>query len=135
MVRGIIAGNFDVIHPGYMYMFRDSTKYCDHLTVALQEDPTIERPEKCKPVLSFDERKEILLGIKYIDDVLRYNTEEELKNILKTNKFSVRILGEDYIKKYATGQEYSEKIVYINRSHNWSTTKFKKAICMSLHGE
>lgn len=132
MYSGIIAGNFDVIHPGYIYMFRDAKKYCDHLTIALQTDPTIERPEKIKPILSFEERDMVLRSIRYIDDVVLYTTEKELNNILKTMKYNVRILGDDYRNKYATGQEYSGKIVYLNRDHGWSTTKFKQEIAKSL---
>jgi glycerol-3-phosphate cytidylyltransferase len=133
--KGIIAGNFDAIHPGYIDMFKQSREHCNYLVVALQDDPTIERPSKCKPVLSYDDRKKILQSIRYIDEVIYYNTEKELENILKNKEFNVRILGDDYIDKQATGQEYSEKIVYIKRDHGWSTTKYKNLICKSLHGE
>jgi glycerol-3-phosphate cytidylyltransferase len=132
---GIIAGNFDVIHPGYIHMFRDAKHYCDYLVIALQTDPTIERPNKCKPILSWEERKEVLLSIRFIDEVICYTTEEELLNILKTRQYGVRILGDDYVGKYATGQEYSDKIVYIQRNHGWSTTKYKWLIADSLKGK
>jgi glycerol-3-phosphate cytidylyltransferase len=135
MKIGIIAGVFDVIHPGYMYMFRKSKQYCDHLIICLQTDASIERPHKLKPVLSWEERQEILLSIRYIDEVVKYTTEEDLLNILKTRQYNVRILGDDYVGKYATGQEYSDQIVYIEREHGWSTTKYKHLICKSLHGE
>ena len=129
---GIIAGSFDVTHPGYIYTFRKSKEYCDYLVIALQTDPTIERPFKCKPILSWEERNNILSSIRYIDEVIQYTTEEDLKNILKTNIYNVRILGDDYINKYATGQEYSKKIVYLDRSHGWSTAKYKQLIADSL---
>lgn len=132
---GIIAGSFDVIHPGYVDMFKESRQHCNYLVVALQDDPTTERPSKCKPVLSYDDRKKILQSIRYIDEVIYYNTEKELENILKNKEYNVRILGDDYVDKQATGQEYSEKIVYIKRDHGWSTTKYKNLICKSLHGE
>jgi glycerol-3-phosphate cytidylyltransferase len=135
MQIGIIAGNFDIIHPGYIYMFQDAKKSCDYLVIALQTDPTIERPNKCKPILSWEERKEVLLSIRFIDEVIRYTTEEELLNILKTRQYGVRILGDDYVGKYATGQEYSDKIVYIQRNHGWSTTKYKWLIADSLKGK
>ena len=132
---GIIAGSFDVVHPGYISMFKQARQYCDYLIIALQTDPTIERPEKCKPVLTFEERKDILLSIKYISEVLKYTTEKDLEEILKNNKIDVRILGDDYRNRYATGQEFTKEIIYLNRSHGWSTTKYKNLICKSLHGE
>lgn len=132
MLNGIIAGAFDAIHPGYIYMFQKAREHCGLLTVALQTDPTVDRPHKLKPVLSYDERHAILSSIRYIDEIVSYTTEEELKNLLKTGIYNVRILGDDYVDKYATGQEYSERIVYIDRSHGWSTTKYKHLICESL---
>jgi glycerol-3-phosphate cytidylyltransferase len=132
---GILAGSFDVIHPGYVYTFRKAKEFCDHLVIALQTDPTIERYNKCKPILAWEERKEILSSIKYIDEIIKYNTEKELNDILKTGKYSVRILGDDYVTKYANGQEFSKEIVYIDRNHGWSTTKYKWLIAESLKGE
>ena len=131
----IIAGSFDVIHPGYIQLFQQARQQCDHLTIALQTDPTIERPSKLKPILSYEEREQILLSIKYIDNVIKYTTEQDLLNILRTGDYNVRILGDDYKNKYATGQEYSKEIVYLDRSHGWSTTKYKKLIAESLNGE
>ena len=113
-------------------MFRDAKKFCNHLTVALQTDPTIERPEKIKPILSFEDREMVLRSIRYIDEVIGYTTEEDLNNILKTERYNVRILGDDYKGRFATGQQYSGKIVYLDRTHGWSTTKFKKEIAKSL---
>ena len=135
MQIGIIAGNFDVMHPGYVYMFRKSREHCDYLVVALQTDPTVERPHKLKPILSYDERYSILDSIRYVDEIIKYTTEQDLINILKTGRYDVRILGDDYVGKHATGQEYNKKIVYLDRSHGWSTTKFKNLICKSLQGE
>ena len=68
--KGIIAGAFDVIHPGYVRMFKDAKKYCNHLTVALHLDPSIERDVKLKPVHTKEERKEILLALQDVDDVI-----------------------------------------------------------------
>ena len=135
MKIGLIAGSFDIIHPGYIHMFCKAKQLCNHLVIALQTDPTIERPNKIKPILSWEQRQEILLSIRYIDEIVKYITEEDLLNILKTRQYNVRILGDDYVGKYATGQEYSDQIVYIDRNHGWSTTKYKHLICKSLHGE
>ena len=135
MLFGIVAGSFDVLHPGYIYMFNKSREYCGHLTVALQTDPTIDRPNKLKPILTYDERYSILRSIRYIDDIIKYTTEDDLLIILKTGKYNVRILGDDYIGRYANGQEYSQKIVYIDRSHGWSATKYRNLLCKKLNGE
>lgn len=135
MLIGIIAGCFDVIHPGYIKMFMESKKHCDRLVVALQTDPTIERNNKIKPVLSWDERRDILLSIRYIDEVVKYTTEEDLLNVLKTRRYNVRILGDDYVGKSATGQEFSNKTIYVERNHGWSSTKYKRLIADSLKGK
>jgi glycerol-3-phosphate cytidylyltransferase len=128
MITGVIAGSFDVVHPGYIYTFKQAKKNCDFLTVALQDDPSFERPNKLKCILSLQERIEILSSIKYIDNILVYNTENELLQLLKNNNFDIRILGNDYINKSITGKEFCKKLVFIDREHNWSTTKFKKLI-------
>jgi len=132
MIKGVIAGNFDVIHPGYVKTFRECTENCDHFTVLLHSDPTIERPNKLKPILSVNERTEVLSSIKYIDDIKVYTYEKELIELLKENKFSIRFLGDDYIGKSYTGIELNIKIHYISRNHGWSTTKFKKIIADTL---
>ena len=132
MIKGVIAGNFDIIHPGYVKTFRECKENCDHFTVLLHSDPSIERPNKLKPILSVDERTEVLSSIKYIDDIKVYSYENELIELLKENKFSIRFLGDDYIRKSYTGIELNIKIHYISRNHGWSTTKFKKIIADTL---
>ena len=132
MVKGVIAGNFDVIHPGYIEMFKEAAANCDCLVVLLHTDPSIERPHKLKPILSDDERKELLLSIKYVDDVIRYTYEEQLLDLLTVGEFDIRFLGDDYIGKPFTGDNLKLPIHYLNRDHGWSTTKFKKLIAASL---
>ena len=132
MIKGVIAGNFDVIHPGYIKTFKECKKNCDHFTVLLHSDPTIERPHKLKPILSVDERIEILNSIKYIDDIKVYTYEKELVDLLKDNKFSIRFLGDDYLGKTFTGIELNIEIHYLSRDHGWSTTMFKKIIAETL---
>ena len=132
MNKGVIAGNFDVIHPGYIKTFKECKENCDHFTILLHSDPTIERPNKLKPILSVDERIEILGSIKYIDDIKVYTYEEELIKLLKDNKFNIRFLGDDYIGKSFTGIELNIDIHYLKRDHGWSTTKFKKLIAETI---
>lgn len=132
MKKGVIAGNFDVIHPGYIAMFKEMKQNCDCLIILLHTDPSIERPHKLKPILSDDERKELLLSIKYVDDVIRYTYEEQLLDLLTVGEFDIRFLGDDYIGKPFTGDNLKLPIHYLNRDHGWSTTKFKKLIAASL---
>jgi len=132
MNKGVIAGNFDVIHPGYVKTFKECKENCDHFTILLHSDPTIERPEKLKPILSIEERKEILYSIKYIDEIQVYTYEKELIEILKNGDFTIRFLGDDYLDKDFTGSHLNIPIHYISRDHGWSTTKFKNAINKSF---
>jgi len=127
--KGIIAGNFDVIHPGYVRFFKDAKENgCDWLIVALHVDPTIERPSKAKPILSAEERTEILLSLSDVDEVMYYNLESELVDLLASVQGHVRVIGSDYEGKHFTGKELASDIYYHDRNHNWSTTRFKTEI-------
>ena len=132
MKKGVIAGNFDVYHPGYVQMLKEAKGQCDCLIVLLHTNPSIERPEKLKPILSTDERKELLLSIRYVDDVVRYTYEEQLYDLLKMGEFNIRFLGNDYINKPFTGDNLKIPIHYLNRDHGWSTTKFKNLIAKNI---
>ena len=129
---GIIAGNFDVIHPGYIHMFDECKNYCDTLLLLLHDDPSVERPEKIKPILSLNERTMILNSLKQIDRIITYKTESDLYEILMNKKIDVRFLGDDYRDKSFTGDDLDIPIHYLDRSHGWSTTKFKKLIAETL---
>ncbi len=132
MIRGFIAGNFDVIHPGYIRTFKECKENCDHFTILLHSDPTIERPNKLKPILTVNERIEVLSSIKFIDDIKVYTYEKELIHLIKDYKFDKRFLGDDYINKDYTGSSLKIPVIYISRDHGWSTTKFKKLLANSL---
>ena len=131
-IKGLIAGNFDVIHPGYIKMFKEAKQHCDILIVLLHTDPSIERPEKLKPILTVDERREMLMEIKSINGVFIYTYEAQLLDLLTLGDFNIRFLGDDYIGKPFTGDYLPIKIHYLNRDHGWSTTKFKKLISQSI---
>ena len=131
MKKGVIAGNFDVMHPGYIKMFKECAENCDCLIVLLHTDPSIERPHKLKPILSIEERKEMLYELKSICDIFVYTYEEQLLDLLKLGEFNVRFLGDDYKGKPFTGDDLNIPIHYLNRDHGWSTTKFKKLISES----
>ena len=132
-ILGFTAGNFDLLHPGYINCFRDAKRHCDRFIVFLQIDPSLHRKSKYKPVIPLYDRYLALMSIRYIDDVYIYQTEEELYNLIKFWKPDVRILGEDYIgddgkPKPFTGDDLPPKIIYTTRSHGWSTTKLKDLI-------
>ena len=125
---GVIAGNFDVIHPGYVKLFKEMNDVCKNQYILLHDNPTIERPEKLKPILNTEERKEMLQHFFTNPVFLTYNTEKELKFLLYSINPDVRFLGEDYIDNPYTGKDLGILIHWIDRSHGWSTTKFKKLI-------
>ena len=125
---GFTAGNFDLLHPGYIKCFKEAKRHCDKFLVFLQRDPSATRYTKYKPVIPLYERYKTLMAIQYIDDVYMYQTEEELYELIKFWKPQVRILGEDYIGKPFTGDDLPIKVIYTTRSHDWSTTKLKDLI-------
>jgi glycerol-3-phosphate cytidylyltransferase len=130
---GILAGSFDIIHAGYIYMFEDSKRVCDHLIVALQKDPSLERPHKLKPTQSLRDRKLILESLRCVDEVQVYDTEENLYELLKKSKAQIRILGSDYEGKSFTGQDLGMKIHFHQRNHNKSTTALKHKIKKTIN--
>jgi glycerol-3-phosphate cytidylyltransferase len=125
---GVIAGNFDVIHPGYVAMFKECQSQCEQFFILLHDDPSVERPEKLKPVLSVKDRRDMLTFMMPNVIILTYNTESELEFLLKSIDPDVRFLGDDYFGKSYTGIGLAIPIHYINRGHGWSTTKFKNLI-------
>ena len=131
--KGIIAGAFDVIHPGYIRMFKDAKKHCGHLTIALHINPFSERKNKLQPVQTADERAEILLGMKNVDAVVTYSKEQEFHDYLNSGDYHVRFLGTDYMTKEYTGPDIPITIVWLDREdHNYSTTKLKTQIYQSV---
>ena len=129
--KGIVAGAFDIIHPGYVRMFKDCKKNCNHLTVALHEDPSMARPNKMKPVQSLEDRKEILRSIRYIDDIVVYQAEDTLLSYFKD--YDIRFIGDDYSDGSYTGKHIDIQVNFISRDHGYSTTKLKTKIYESLN--
>jgi glycerol-3-phosphate cytidylyltransferase len=127
-IRGVVAGAFDVIHPGYVRMLAEAKQVCTHLTVALHSDPSVQRQSKLKPIFSLEERAAILASIRYVDEVCPYDTEGELYELLRDGGFNVRFLGDDYRNGKVTGADLDIPIHWIDRSHGYSTTKMKLAI-------
>jgi len=129
LVKGIIAGAFDLIHPGYIRMFKECKMHCNHLTIALHEDPSFARPHKLSPVQSLEDRKEILRAIKYVDDIVVYQAEDTFLSYL--DDYDIRFLGEDYADGSYTGKDKKIKIIFVDRSHDYSTTELKRKIVKS----
>ena len=109
-------------------MLKDAREQCDWLVVALQSDPSIDRPEKNQPIQSLDERKIQLESLKYVDQIELYETEEDLVFLLNKIKPDVRILGTDYKNKDFTGQELNIEIFFHERNHPWSTSELRRRI-------
>ena len=126
---GFTCSCFDLLHAGHILMLKDAKEQCDFLVVGLQTDPTIDRPEKNKPIQTLRERKIQLEAVKYVDDIFVYDTEEELYHLLKLINPDIRILGSDYEDgRYFTGTELNIPIYFHKRNHNYSSTNLRKAI-------
>jgi glycerol-3-phosphate cytidylyltransferase len=127
-VIGFTAGNFDLLHPGYIYTFEEAKRHCDYFIIFLQRDPSETRNTKYKPVIPLYERYKTLMSVKYVNEVVTYQTEEDLVKLIEFYKPDIRILGDDYIGKRFTGDHLPIKVIYTTRSHDWSTTKIKDLI-------
>lgn len=130
---GFTCSTFDLLHAGHIVMLKDAKAQCDHLIVALQTDPTIDRPDtKNKPIQSIVERYIQLEAVKYVDEIIVYQTEKDLEDLLLILPINVRILGEEYEHKDFTGKQICHKRgieVYFNkREHSFSTTELRQRI-------
>src|SRR6056300_773006 len=107
---GFTCSTFDLLHAGHITMLEEAKRQCDYLIVGLQSDPTIDRPDtKNKPVQTLIERQIQLSAVKYVDEVIVYNTEQDLEDLLLTLPIAVRILGEEYRDTDFTGKQICEK--------------------------
>jgi len=125
---GITAGAMNLMHAGHILMLKECKEQCDKLIVALQTDPSIDRPEKHSPVESIEERKIKIEGCRYVDAVMVYETEEDLYKLLQTLKPDVRFLGEDHRGKPFTGDDLDIPIVFNSRSHSYSSSNLIERI-------
>lgn len=125
---GITFSAFDLLHAGHIDMLKQAKEQCDYLIVGLHTNPTIDRPKKNRPVQSTFERYQQLSGCKYVDEIIPYDTEEDLKNMLLTIKPDIRIIGEEYEDKDYTGRGMTE-VFYNSRSHNYSSSSLRERVC------
>ena len=129
MKIGFTCSCFDLLHAGHILMLKDAKKQCDKLIVGLQTDPTLDRAEKNKPIQTYEERFIQLEAVKYVDDIIKYETEEELYQLLKLMRPNIRILGSDYQDgRYFTGMELNIPIYYHKRNHNYSSSGLRNNI-------
>jgi glycerol-3-phosphate cytidylyltransferase len=126
--RGITASTFDLLHAGHILMLKEAKSVCDYLIVALQVDPTIDRPTKNQPVQSFYERWVQLSAVRYVDEVIPYSSESELLTILQNYNIDIRILGDEYEHKMFTGRDLHMEYHYNKRTHGYSSTELRERI-------
>tara|TARA_B100000073_G_scaffold111467_1_gene89935 strand:+ start:93 stop:500 length:408 start_codon:yes stop_codon:yes gene_type:complete len=125
---GFTCGAFDLLHAGHVVMLEEAKNNCDYLIVGLQSDPTLDRSDKNKPVQSIYERFIQLNGIKYVDEVIPYDREATLVDILNTKPIDVRFVGEEYEEKQFTGSHLPIEIYYTSRQHTFSSTDLRKRV-------
>ena len=129
MKRGITFGAFDLFHAGHILMLEEAKSVCDYLIVCIQSDPSLDRQEKNSPVQSIVEREIQVSACKYVDEVMIYDTESDLLDILEETQWDVRILGEEYKDKYFTGREETFDRCYFNkRPHDFSSSKLRERV-------
>jgi glycerol-3-phosphate cytidylyltransferase len=133
MKIGFNCSSFDLFHAGHVTMLKMEKELCDYLKVALQVDPTVDRPGiKNKPVQSVYERYIQLQGCKYVDEILVYETETDLLNLIQTQTFHIRFLSEEYKNVDVTGKQYcidtGIEIHYHLRRHQYSSTEIRNRV-------
>lgn len=129
---GFTCSTFDLLHAGHVTMLEEAKRHCDFLIVGLQNDPTLDRPGKNAPVQSIVERQIQLAAVKYVDEIVIYNTEQDLIDLLLTLPIDVRILGDEYKTKDFTGKDIAKqrgsKIIYNGRDHSFSSSSLRKRV-------
>lgn len=132
MKIGFTCSAFDLLHAGHVAMLREAKDHCDYLICGLQVDPTLDRPNKNKPVQTVVERHAQLAAVRYVDEVIPYVTEADLEDILAMYPINVRILGEEYRDKDFTGRDICKKrgieLYFNRREHRFSTTDLRNRV-------
>ena len=131
MKKGFACGVFDLFHAGHVLMLKECKDHCDYLVVAINKAENIDKtinPDKKAPLYSFEERKLIMDSCKYVDEVVGYNSEEELAQIMESGSFGIRFLGADYMGKTITSPDAISEIHYANRDHGLSTSLLKRKL-------
>jgi glycerol-3-phosphate cytidylyltransferase len=133
---GITFSTFDMLHAGHIAMLSEAKNHCDYLICGLQTDPTIDRPDtKNKPIQSIVERQIQLAACRYVDEVVVYQTEQDLVDLLLILPLDVRILGIEYADKSFTGRDEGEmrgiNVVFNGRDHSFSSSSLRKRVAVA----
>ena len=129
MKKGITFGAFDLFHAGHVLMLKEAKSICDYLIVCIQSDPSLDRVEKNKPIQSVMEREIQVSACTYVDEVIIYNSEEDVLKIIETIDWDVRILGEEYRDKEFTGRDQTLDKCYFNkRPHDFSSSQLRERV-------
>mgnify|MGYP000391776141 FL=1 len=132
MKIGITFSTFDLLHAGHVKMLEEAKTKCDYLIVGLQLDPSLDRTEKNAPSQSITERYIQLKACKFVDEIVRYVSEQDLEDILRSFKLDVRIIGDEYKDKKFTGRAYCEtsgiELYYNSRNHRFSSSGLRKQV-------
>lgn len=132
MKIGFTCSTFDLLHAGHIQMLRDAKEQCEYLICGLQIDPSLDRPEKNSPVQTIVERHTQLSAIKYVDEIIPYQTETDLEDILNMLHIDVRILGEEYKNGKFTGRAICAKrgieLFFNKREHRFSSSDLRKRV-------
>jgi glycerol-3-phosphate cytidylyltransferase len=130
---GFTCSAFDLLHAGHVQMLREAKEQCDYLICGLQTDPSVDRKEKNKPIQTVVERYTQLKALSYVDEIIPYNTEEDLKDLLTLYTIDVRILGVEYKTQEFTGKNICQKrgidLYFNKRDHRFSTSDLRKRVC------
>ena len=124
---GFTCGAFDLLHAGHIVMLKEAKENCDYLIVGLQTDPSIDRQNKNQPVQSVYERYIQLRAVKYIDEIIPYDTKQSLLDLLEATEIHLRFVGEDYTDRHFTGKGLHE-IYYTSRQHSFSSSELRNKI-------
>ena len=137
MKIGFTCSTFDLLHAGHIQMLRDAKEQCDYLICGLQIDPSLDRPEKNSPVQTIVERYTQLNAVKYVNEIIPYQTEKDLEDILNMLHIDIRILGEEYKNKTFTGRAICAKrgieLFFNKREHRFSSSDLRdrvKSCCL-----
>ena len=125
---GFTCGAFDLLHTGHALMLEEAKAQCDYLIVAVQSDPSIDRDQKNTPVQSYEERIVMVKSIRFVDEVMLYDTEDDLMALLEKVMPDVRIVGADWEGKEFTGHELPISIYFNSRDHGYSTSDLRDRV-------
>ena len=128
MKKGFTCGAFDLLHAGHILMLQEAKSVCDYLIVGLQTDPSLDRESKNRPVQSLEERRIQIEAVKYVDEVIIYESEKDLLALLKRIKPDIRIIGADHKGKPFTGHELDIELFFNSRNHSWSSSDLRRRI-------